>query len=189
MLEKQRVWMTSGRGEARAPQSRMEVDIVQYKAAARHFASGVTVVTTRCDEVLHAGTVSAFFSLSLEPMQVLISLNSAGRLAELVTQSGIFGVNVLSAEQESVSRLFASPQRPTSLGALPGLETDVAVTGAPVIRGCLAYFDCAVADAIVAGDHTLFVGRVMAAFASEGQPLLYFDGAYRSLSPLPVDPV
>jgi flavin reductase (DIM6/NTAB) family NADH-FMN oxidoreductase RutF len=90
--------------------------------AARQFASGVTLVTTRCDEVLHAGTVSAFFSLSLEPLQVLISLNSAGRLAELVTQSGIFGVNVLSAEQELVSRLFVSPQGPTSLGALPGLE-------------------------------------------------------------------
>ncbi|MBV9596887.1 MAG: flavin reductase [Chloroflexi bacterium] len=149
----------------------------------------MTVVTTRWEEVVHAGTVSAFFSLSLEPLQVLISLNSTGRLAELVTESGVFAVNVLSAEQESVSRLFASPRRPTSLGALPELETDIAVTGAPIIRGCLAHFDCTVASAVVAGDHTLFIGQVMAAFAAEGHPLLYFDGAYRSLAPLPVDPV
>jgi flavin reductase (DIM6/NTAB) family NADH-FMN oxidoreductase RutF len=166
-----------------------DVDTAQFKQAARHFASGVTVVTTRCDELHHGGTVSAFFSLSLEPLQVLISLNSTGRLAELVEQSGIFAANVLSAEQESLSRLFASPQRPTSLGGLSCVESDVAATGAPIIRGCLAYFDCVVAEAIVAGDHTLFIGQVQAVSASDGQPLLYFDGAYRTLASAPVDPV
>jgi flavin reductase (DIM6/NTAB) family NADH-FMN oxidoreductase RutF len=158
-----------------------EVNTAQFKQAARRFASGVTVVTTCCDEVLHAGTVSAFFSLSLQPLQVLISLSSTGRLAELVNQSGVFAVNVLRTEQESLSRLFASPQRPTALGALPGVETEVAVSGAPIIRDCLAYFDCTVAAVFVAGDHTLFIGQVQAVFASDGQPLLYFDGAYRSL--------
>jgi flavin reductase ActVB len=169
--------------------SAADVDVAQFKQAARHFASGVTVVTTRSDELQHGGTVSAFFSLSLEPLQVLISLNSTGRLAELVEQSGVFAVNVLSAEQESISRLFAAPQRPTSLGALKGVETEVASTGAPIIRGCLAYFDCAVADVILAGDHTLFIGQVQAVSAAAGQPLLYFDGAYRTLAAMPVDPV
>jgi flavin reductase (DIM6/NTAB) family NADH-FMN oxidoreductase RutF len=149
----------------------------------------VTVVTTRCDELFHGGTVSAFFSLSLEPVQVLISLSSTGRLAELVEQSGIFAANVLRAEQESVSRLFSSPQRPTSLGGLPGVDTDVAATGAPIIRGCLAYYDCVVTNAIVAGDHTLFIGQVRAVSADDGQPLLYFEGAYRTLASVPVDPV
>jgi flavin reductase (DIM6/NTAB) family NADH-FMN oxidoreductase RutF len=167
----------------------VDLDIAQFKQAARRFASGVTVVTTRCEELHHGGTVSAFFSLSLEPVQVLISLNSTGRLAELVEQSGIFAVNVLSAEQESISRLFSSPQRPTSLGGLPGVETEVAVTGAPIIRGCLAYFDCVVSNVIIAGDHTLFIGQVHAVAASDGQPLLYFDGAYRTLAAVPVDPV
>jgi flavin reductase ActVB len=173
---------------ARIP-SPADVDTTQFKQAARHFASGVTVVTTRCDELLHGGTVSAFFSLSLEPLQVLISLNSTGRLAELVERSGIFAVNVLSAEQESISRLFAAPQRPTAPGALPGVDTDVAATGAPIVRGGLAYFDCVVADVIIAGDHTLFIGQVQAVSATAGQPLLYFDGAYRTLASAPVDPV
>jgi flavin reductase (DIM6/NTAB) family NADH-FMN oxidoreductase RutF len=166
---------------ARSSQPDLEVDTAQFKQAARRFASGVTVVTTRCDEVVHASTVSAFFSLSLDPLQVLISLNSTGRLAELITQSGVFAVNVLRVEQESLSRLFASPQRPTSLGALPGVETEVAATGAPIIPDCLAYFDCSVANAVIAGDHTLFIGEVQAVAAGDGQPLLYFDGAYRTL--------
>lgn len=159
-----------------------ETDVAAFKQAARRFASGVTVVTTRSDEVLHATTVSAFFSLSLEPLQVLVSLSSSGRLAELIKQSGVFAVNVLRAEQQSVSRVFASPQRPTSIGVLPDVETDTAVTGAPIIRDCLAYFDCVVSHAIVAGDHTLFIGLVQAVSAADGEPLLYFDGAYRTLN-------
>jgi flavin reductase (DIM6/NTAB) family NADH-FMN oxidoreductase RutF len=165
------------------------VDTVHFKLAARRFASGVTVVTTRVGEVLHGGTVSAFFSLSLDPLQVLVSLSSSGRLAELVRQSGYFAVNVLSAEQEALSRLFASTQRPTTIDELPGVTTDRRATGAPIIRDCLAFFDCTVSTAIESGDHTLFIGLVQAVGETEGQPLLYFDGAYRTLAAFPVDPV
>jgi len=155
------------------------VDLDQFKQAARRFASGVTVVTTRVDDVVHGGTVSAFFSVSLEPLQVIISLNSSGRLAELIRHSGCFAVNVLAAHQEEISRLFATAQRPTTIGALPDIVTDRRVTGAPVLRDCLAYFDCQVASAIEAGDHTLFIGLVRAVGATEGDPLIYFNGAYR----------
>jgi flavin reductase (DIM6/NTAB) family NADH-FMN oxidoreductase RutF len=155
------------------------VDLGQFKQAARRFASGVTLVTTRVDDVVHGGTVSAFFSLSLEPLQVLISLNSSGRLAELIRHSGCFAVNVLGAHQEAVSRLFATAQRPTAIGELPDVATSRHVTGAPVLEDCLAYFDCQVASAVDAGDHTLFIGLVRAAGASDGEPLIYFNGAYR----------
>jgi flavin reductase (DIM6/NTAB) family NADH-FMN oxidoreductase RutF len=168
---------------------RADSEVAAFKHAARRFASGVTVVTTRCGEVVHAGTVSAFFSLSLDPLQVLISLNSSGRLAELIRGSGCFAVNVLAAHQEAVSRLFAAAQRPTAIGALPGVSTDEAATGSPIIRECLAYFDCRVAHVIDSGDHTLFIGLVQAVDASDGEPLLYFDGAYRSVAPSPIDPL
>ncbi len=166
-----------------------DVDVAQFKQAARRFASGVTVVTTRHDDVVHGGTVSAFFSLSLEPLQVLISLNTSGRMAELIRQSRCFAVNILRAEQEDVSRLFATAQRPTAVGELSGVECDRAATGAPIIRDCLAYFDCQVAAEIESGDHTLFIGLVQAVDATDGEPLVYFDGAYRTTAATPVDPV
>ncbi|HEX8967134.1 MAG TPA: flavin reductase family protein, partial [Chloroflexota bacterium] len=158
------------------------LDAAAFKHAARRFASGVTVVTTSVDETLHGGTVSAFFTLSLDPLQVLISLNRSGRLAGLILQSGCFAVNVLAVEQEPLARLFASPERPVAQRAFPGIATDPAATGAPVIRGCLAYFDCRVAQTIDSGDHTLFVGLVQAVGDSDGLPLIYFDGAYRLLT-------
>jgi flavin reductase (DIM6/NTAB) family NADH-FMN oxidoreductase RutF len=172
-----------------AAASERSLDTAGFKHAARRFASGVTVVTTRVDDELHGGTVSAFFTLSLEPLQIIVSLNRSGRLASLICKSSFFAVNILAFEQEALARLFASPERPTARGAFPGVTTDTHATGSPVIRGCLAYFDCSVANAIDSGDHTLFVGQVHSVGASEGQPLLYFDGAYRSLAPLTQDPV
>jgi len=82
----------------------------EFKRAGRHFASGVTVVTTRLGEILHGATVSAFSTLSLEPMQVLVSLGRDGRLAAIMRESGLFAVNILAAHQASVSRAFATPR-------------------------------------------------------------------------------
>jgi flavin reductase (DIM6/NTAB) family NADH-FMN oxidoreductase RutF len=62
------------------------------------------------------------------------------------------------------------------------LETETLVTGAPFIKGGLAYFDCRVKQSIDVGPNTLFVGEVLAAQSSnEGQPLVYHDRQYQQL--------
>ena len=157
------------------------VEVADFKQAGRRFASGVTVVTTRVGEVVHGATVSAFTTLSLEPLQVMISLGQTGRLAALIRESGIFAVSILAAEQEAISRAFATPSRPTCMHEFPDVRSQVAATGAPIVEGCLAFFDCSVADAIDTGDHTIFVGKVQSVGAVDGAPLIYFDGAYRQL--------
>jgi flavin reductase (DIM6/NTAB) family NADH-FMN oxidoreductase RutF len=131
---------------------------------------------------VHGATVSAFFTLSLEPLQVLVSLSTAGRLAPLLRESGVFAVCVLAAEQEAVSRAFATPSRPIADGQFPDIGSGTAATGAPIIEGCLAFFDCRLATSIDQGDHTLFVGAVQAVGATDGEPLVYFDGTYRRLA-------
>ena|SRR5579864_8344474 len=152
-----------------------------FRKAARRFASGVTVVTTRTGTAVHGATVSAFFTLSLEPLQVLVSLGRAGRLAAMLRESAVFAVCVLAAEQEAVSRAFAAPARPTAEGLFPDVASRTIASGAPIIDGCLAFFDCALATTIDQGDHTLFIGAVQAVGARDGAPLVYFDGAYRRL--------
>jgi flavin reductase (DIM6/NTAB) family NADH-FMN oxidoreductase RutF len=154
----------------------------EFKRAGRRFASGVTVVTSRLGDVLHGATVSAFSTLSLEPMQVLISLGRDGRLAAILRESGVFAVSILAADQEAVSRAFATPARPESVGAFPDVSTRVAATGAPIVDNCLAFFDCTVASAVDSGDHTVFIGDVRAVDAIPGAPLIYFDGGYRGLA-------
>lgn len=157
------------------------VDAARFKQAARGFASGVTVVTTRHDDQVYGITVSAFMTLSLEPLQILVSIRKGNRLHDMILESRRFVVNILREEQRKVSEYFARSGRPTHTETFPEVETYPDVTGAPVIKDCLSYFDCYLATAYPAGDHTIFIGDVVAAGASEGKPLLYFSGEYRGL--------
>jgi flavin reductase (DIM6/NTAB) family NADH-FMN oxidoreductase RutF len=153
----------------------------EFKQAGRRFASSVTIVSTRVGDMVHGATVSAFCTLSLEPMQVMVSLGRAGRLAAMLRESGTFAVSILAADQEAISRAFATSSRPTSLERFPDCESHTMATGAPVLDGCLAYFDCLLDSAVDSGDHTIFIGNVQAVGARDDQPLVYFDGAYRQL--------
>jgi len=135
-------------------------------------------VTTRLGNTVHGATVSAFATLSLEPMQVLVSLGRGGRLAAMLRDSGIFAVSILSAEQELVSRALAV-SRPTSEDVFPDVATHILATGAPVVDAALACFDCSVANTFDSGDHTIFTGNVEAVYTDHGGlPLVYFNGSY-----------
>ncbi|MGH2586935.1 MAG: flavin reductase family protein [Dehalococcoidia bacterium] len=152
-----------------------------FKQAARRFASGVTVVTTRRDREIHGITASAFVTLSLDPLQVLVSINAGSRLHGMILESGHFAINVLREEQRAISHYFASPSRPTCIDEFPEIACRAHVTGAPVLEDCLAHFDCRLAATYPGGDHTIFIGDVLSAAGGEGAPLLYFDGDYRGM--------
>jgi flavin reductase (DIM6/NTAB) family NADH-FMN oxidoreductase RutF len=160
----------------------MSVDKELFRRVMGQFATGVTIVTTRLGDHLHGSTANAFTSVSLEPLLVLVCLDRKGDTHDLVRESGIYAVNILREEQEELSRLFArkDPETPHRLDTVPHRY---AVTGAPILEGCLAYLDCRVVEALPAGDHTIFVGQVEeAALAAEGRPLLFFRGRYCRLA-------
>jgi flavin reductase (DIM6/NTAB) family NADH-FMN oxidoreductase RutF len=160
----------------------MSVDKDVFRRVMGQFATGVTIVTTRLGDHLHGSTANAFTSVSLEPLLVLVCLDKKGDTHDLVKDAGIFAVNVLSEEQEHLSRLFArkDPENPHRLDTVPHYYR---VTGAPIIEGCLAYLDCRVVEAVPAGDHTIFLGQVEeAAVVNEARPLLFFRGRYCRLA-------
>lgn len=154
----------------------------EFKLAGRQFVSGVTVVTTRTSHNhVHGATVSAFGTLSLDRLQVMISLGRTGRLAALIAESGGFAVSILADRQEPVARAFADATRPIGHGEFPDAVSRAESTGAPVIDGSLAFFDCTLNASVQSGDHTILIGDVQAVGASDGWPLVYFDGAYRRI--------
>ena len=154
-----------------------------FRAAAARFASGVTVVTTRSGELVFGKTVSSFASLSLDPVLITVSVASGGHLPRLVRESGSFGVSVLARGQEAVSRYFAVEIHEPVHGSFPGMTTVPEVTGAPIVAGCLSFFDCQLHDILPGGDHVILIGRVVATGGGEGDPLVYWRGGYRALNP------
>jgi flavin reductase (DIM6/NTAB) family NADH-FMN oxidoreductase RutF len=160
-------------------EARVPVEREQFFALMASFASSVTVITSKGpDGVVRGLTASAFSSVSLEPRLCLICVDNRSESIGAINESGKFVVNILSSDQEEISRRFAS-KLPDKFDGIPyrlGPETD-----APILDGVLAWIECTVRKAVSGGDHTVFIGEILDGTANEGTPLLYFRGQYRQL--------
>ena len=149
----------------------------------RAWSSGVTVVTVAYQGRKHGMTVSSFTSVALDPPLVIISLQTDSRTHELISKAGGFAVTILSADQEELSDRFAG-RVPDTEDRMAGLLTETMVTGAPLLKGGLAFLDCRTVQAIPAGSNTLFLAEVVAARGGqdgEAAPLVYHNQCYRQL--------
>lgn len=155
-----------------------------FRSVVARYATGVTVVTTAGQGTVHGITVNAFTSVSLEPLLVLISVERRARMHALLERTGVFAVSILSAADEGLSRRFSVPGREEGEAEFAGLACAPGpVTGSPVLRAALAWFDCRITDAHVAGDHSLFIGEVaaMGLLAEDAGPLVFFRSGYHGL--------
>lgn len=147
------------------------MDAAAFRSALGQWPTGVAVVTTAWDGAWHGATVSSFSSVSLDPPLVSVCLATTAHVHERVARAGLFAVTVLGKDQAEVGRRFARWDPEVERFA-EAWET--AETGAPVLPTALAWLDCRVTDAHPAGDHTLFVGEVLAAATPRTtSPLLY----------------
>lgn len=153
----------------------------QLRQAMRAWTSGVTIVTASYKGEQHGMTVSSFTSIAIEPPVILISLQTSSRTHKLVSQANVFAVTILADDQGDLSDRFAG-RVPDAEDRFVSVETETLVSGAPFIKGGLAYLDCRVTQAIPVGSNTLFLAEVVAARGNgEGQPLVYHDRNYQKL--------
>lgn len=150
-----------------------------FRNAVGTFATGVTVVTTSGEEHAYGMTANAFSSVSLDPPLVLVCVMSGAEGADHIRTNRCFAVNVLSAEQEPISRFFSSKDRPKGRDAFRDVPHRIETTGAPILEGVAGYLDCALHVTLQAGDHDVFIGEVRAlGVAPEAKPLLFAGGGY-----------
>lgn len=148
------------------------MDDRQFRNAMGKFATGVTVITTIVDDVVHGMTANAFMSVSLDPKLVVISIGHKARMLDKITTSNRFVVNILSTEQKGLSMHFAGQ---VNEGLIVNFET---IDDMPVIKDSLANIVCNLKRSYIEGDHTLFIGEVTDLVINEGEPLTYFEGKY-----------
>jgi flavin reductase (DIM6/NTAB) family NADH-FMN oxidoreductase RutF len=158
------------------------IDAVEFRRVLGHFATGVAISTTRDARGEPCGlTVNSFCSVSLEPPLVLVCIETAADSHDCIRNAGYYAVNVLGEDRgESLSRRFSTWGVEDKLRGIAFREE---VTGAPVLEKALAWVDCRVVAEYPGGDHTIFLGQVVAADAREGTPLLYYRGGYGRFVP------
>jgi len=155
-----------------------------FRQALGHFVTGVTVVTAECAPgQVHGMTANSFTSVSLQPPLVLVCVDHRARLLSLLKQKHHFGVSVLKVGQEAWSEYYAKGILTNEAEERMGVRYRWIRQGVPVVEDTLAQLACTIVASHVSGDHTIFVAEVDAAEAHAGEPLLFFRGAYRQISP------
>ena len=144
------------------------------------FATGIAVVTAIDPDGHPIGlTVNSFSAVSLNPPLVLWCLDNGSHNLEAFRRASHHAITILAADQQDLSNRFAT--WPTDRFA--GLPWQPGLGGAPLLPGACASFEVANDTAHLAGDHTIFIGRVERFTESTDRaPLLYFGGGYRHLA-------
>ncbi|MEU1278661.1 flavin reductase family protein [Streptomyces sp. NPDC005805] len=162
----------------------------EFRAAMSRLAAGVVLVTAFDEDHGPRGedvgmTATAFLSVSLDPPLVMVSLRNGSRMDDLLAEQPLWGVSVLAEHQRQIAGRFAMKGRVSDRLLFEDLEWRRGeVCGAPLIGGALAVLECRTEQRVEAGDHTLVIGRVLAADVDAGEgggPLTYFKGRYRQL--------
>ena len=157
----------------------MTLDPDAFRSVLGRFASGITVVTTRDADGRDAGlTVSAFCSVSLHPPLIQVCVDQSASVHPVLAASEHFGVSVLAAEQEALSRRFSTVE---SMHRFEGLGFSRGESGVVLLDDALAHLECRLVASHAAGDHTIFIGAVERATARSARPLLYYRGGYAQL--------
>jgi flavin reductase (DIM6/NTAB) family NADH-FMN oxidoreductase RutF len=143
------------------------------------FPTGVAVIVARAGEEVHAMTVNAVSSLSLDPLLVMFCPGKKSNMARHVGNLSGFTINILRHDQQALSTYFAGGWRE----ATPPPFRLVPARCAPRLEGSLAYIECEPYRVLEVGDHWMVMGRVLA--VSSGiqphRPLVFLSGGYRSL--------
>jgi flavin reductase (DIM6/NTAB) family NADH-FMN oxidoreductase RutF len=156
----------------------MPIDKQEFRRVLGHFAAGVTVITTIGDDGTPYGlTATAFSSVSLDPPLVLVCVDKKSESHPHFHTAGVFAVNFLAADHEDLSRRFAV----TGGDKFSDLVFRKGGTGTPLLVDALGYLECRTVEVFEGGDHTIFLAQVEDADARDGEPLLYFRGAYRQV--------
>ena len=150
-------------------------DPTLFRRVMGRFATGVTVITAEADGGVRGMTANAFMSGSLSPPLCIISVSKKARLHGTLIASKHFGVSMLAQGQEAISRHFAG-QGPTE----PDLLFEH-MQGVPVLANVCAALAAEIEAQHDCGDHTLFVGRVLALRDDERPPLVFHGGKYATL--------
>ena len=145
------------------------------------FATGVCVVTTVGDQGRPVGmTINSFSSVSLDPPLILwsIGLNTPSRSA--FQRHGSFAINIMGKAAKDTTLNFAKP----SDDKFSGVDWHQGHNGIPVLREAMAVLECEMEKQVIAGDHEIFIGRVVRLKASEAEPLLFHKGKFAELGAL-----
>jgi flavin reductase (DIM6/NTAB) family NADH-FMN oxidoreductase RutF len=147
------------------------------------FATGVSVVAARHGPLLAGMTANAIATISIDPPLMMASIARKAETHGAIIGSHAFAISILADDQQALADCFARPTTARKLTGFCDAAWHEAETGSPILDGALAFFDCRLTQRYDGGDHTIFLGEIVAAgFRDDAEPLLWYASGYRHLA-------
>jgi len=158
-----------------------EIDSREFRNWGGHFATGVTVLTVQVGNTVRGMTANAFCSLSLHPPLILVCIQHGTSMHPMFEVTETFGVNILAADQQAFSALFA--EHGEHAAPMGGVPYRIGSIGVPILDGVMGWAQCRIEARYAGGDHMIVVGRVeeMAVDRPDVDPLVFYAGRYRTV--------
>jgi len=143
--------------------------------------AGMAVVSARGGGGFRGLTASSFTSVSVEPPLLLVCLDTMSQTRDAVADQREFNLSILERSQEFLAERFAgrAPLIDPTWREVPHV---LGGNGLPIVRDCVAWFECRLRDLHPGGDHEIAVGEVLACGRSGGEPLVLWDRAFWRLT-------
>lgn len=164
------------------PAATPDAPVVQaFRTSMRRLAAGTCAVTVRNGDQIDGLTATSVTSLSMEPPSLLISVRSASRIMDMLRREKRFTVHILGDGQSHEANAFAGRLGSEARATLVDWHHEPGARQR--LSGATCHIDCKAARFIPVFSHVLVVGLVESVEIGESsQPLVYFDGAFHSLS-------
>jgi 3-hydroxy-9,10-secoandrosta-1,3,5(10)-triene-9,17-dione monooxygenase reductase component len=165
----------------------MSADAQAFKNVMSRWATGISVVTTHLNDEWQGFTVNSFASVSIEPLLISLSIAKGLHAGELLQQSRVFTVNILTDSQAEFGMLFAGMLPERNENRFAGIATTVTKAGNALLPDTLGWMDCRVHQEIDVGASTLILGEVTdAGWADGAEPLVYYHRQWGRFAPFPI---
>lgn len=135
--------------------------------------NGVSVVTTKSGSNINGLSVAWISQVSANPPLVMVAIGKGKYTHGLIEKSNAFAVNILSDEQIDLAKHFGL-QSGRKVDKFNNVHFETKKTGCPILKDCMAYIECKLYRSLAAGDHTIFIGKVVdACVKCQKTPLVY----------------
>lgn len=162
----------------------MPVSRQEFRDAMARLGAAVNIITTDGPAGQGGITATAVCSVTDDPATLLVCLNRTSPRSALFLANGVLCVNTLSATQEGVSNAFSAPSDKADMASRFAAGTwGILATGAPVLEGAAASFDCRITEIMEQGTHSVVFARVEAVRFTDMQAgcLMYYARGYHGL--------
>jgi flavin reductase (DIM6/NTAB) family NADH-FMN oxidoreductase RutF len=150
-----------------------------YRSLMRHQAGAVALIATGRPGARTGMAATAVCSLTDTPPTLLVCVNQSASAHDIIADTGAFSVNLLCPSHQELVGVFSGKTGLKGEDRFDDALWQMLVTGAPILKGALASFDCEVVDSKTVSTHTIYIGAVRDGAAQEDlDPLVYFRGGF-----------